>query len=255
MPGTDIAKRFYPGKLEKLLRKAYFFSKPLTPRRVQLFIRGSYIHIKRPFYRTIWPIDEKATSAPSGWTGWPDGKQFSLVLTHDVETEKGQDRCIHLAEMEKSLGFKSSFNFIAKQYTVSSESQDYLRSRGFEVGLHGLTHNGNLFRSKDYFQTQAVEINRYLKEWRAVGFRCPSMYHNLEWISDLNIEYDCSTFDTDPFEPQPDGMGTIFPFLVPRNSSPCSLPLAPLSSNDPLSSHEPSPPTSNLEPYTASANG
>jgi hypothetical protein len=25
-----------------------------------------------------------------------------------------------------------------------------------------------------------------------------------------------STFDTDPFEPQPDGMGTIFPFWVPN---------------------------------------
>ena len=24
----------------------------------------------------------------------------------------------------------------------------------------------------------------------------------------------CSTFDTDPFEPQPDGVGTIFPFWV-----------------------------------------
>jgi hypothetical protein len=29
------------------------------------------------------------------------------------------------------------------------------------------------------------------------------------------VEYDASTFDTDPFEPQPDGVGTIFPFWVP----------------------------------------
>ena len=39
----------------------------------------------------------------------------------------------------------------------------------------------------------------------------PSMHHNLEWIKDLDIEYDASTFDTDPFEPQADGVGTIFP--------------------------------------------
>ena len=56
----------------------------------------------------------------------------------------------------------------------------------------------------------------YLKDWNAVGFRSPSMQHNLDWIHDLDIEYDASTFDTDPFEPQSDGMGTIFPFLVPR---------------------------------------
>ena len=30
----------------------------------------------------------------------------------------------------------------------------------------------------------------------------------------MNILYDASTFDTDPFEPQPDGSETIFPFLV-----------------------------------------
>jgi hypothetical protein len=40
------------------------------------------------------------------------------------------------------------------------------------------------------------------------------MHHNLEWIGKLDIEYDLSTFDTDPFEPQPDGVDTIFPFWV-----------------------------------------
>src|ERR1700746_3430317 len=42
------------------------------------------------------------------------------------------------------------------------------------------------------------------------------MFHKLDWLHDLDIEYDASTFDTDPFEPQPDGHGTIFPFWVPK---------------------------------------
>jgi len=42
------------------------------------------------------------------------------------------------------------------------------------------------------------------------------MLRNLDWLHHLNIEYDSSTFDTDPFEPMPDGTGTIFPFFVPR---------------------------------------
>ncbi len=40
------------------------------------------------------------------------------------------------------------------------------------------------------------------------------MHHNLDWLRDLNVAYDASTFDTDPFEPQPQGAGTIFPFRV-----------------------------------------
>jgi hypothetical protein len=41
------------------------------------------------------------------------------------------------------------------------------------------------------------------------------MQHRLAWLHKLKIEYDCSTFDTDPFEPEPDGFRTIFPFWVP----------------------------------------
>jgi hypothetical protein len=32
------------------------------------------------------------------------------------------------------------------------------------------------------------------------------MHHNLKWLASLNIKYSISTFDTDPFEPQPDGV-------------------------------------------------
>lgn len=53
---------------------------------------------------------------------------------------------------------------------------------------------------------------------KLIGFRSPAMHHNLEWLHDLNIEYDASTFDTDPFEPQSDGVGTVFPFWVRGNS-------------------------------------
>ena len=59
-----------------------------------------------------------------------------------------------------------------------------------------------------------MPINHYLKEWNSVGFVSPSMHRNLAWMHELNIEYDASTFDTDPFEPQPEGVGTIFPFGV-----------------------------------------
>jgi hypothetical protein len=40
------------------------------------------------------------------------------------------------------------------------------------------------------------------------------MLHRLDWLHQLEIDYDMSTFDTDPFEPQPEGRHTIFPFLM-----------------------------------------
>ena len=45
------------------------------------------------------------------------------------------------------------------------------------------------------------------------------MYHNLDWTQSLNVTYDASTFDTDPFEPHPDGLGTIFPKWISANGT------------------------------------
>ena len=183
-------------------------------------LRRALIHRKLPANHNVWPIDLKSAGAPEGWKGWPEGKKFALVLTHDVETGEGHDQCHLLAEIEEKLGYRSSFNFVAEDYPVSDSLLKNLAGRGFEIGIHGINHK-NPFRNREHFRRQAVKINHYLKQWNAVGFRSPSMYHKLDWLHDLNIEYDASTFDTDPFEPQPDGMGTIFPFWVPgRKGSP-----------------------------------
>ena len=122
-------------------------------------------------------------------------------------------------DIDEKHGFRSSFNFVAGDYQVPAELLDEISTRGFEAGIHGLHHKGNIFRSRKVFEEHATKINQYQKQWGAVGFRSPSMYHNLEMIHHLNIEYDSSTFDTDPFEPQPDGAGTIFPFWVSGNSN------------------------------------
>lgn len=192
----------------------YYHLKPLIPRRVQIWLRSLVISQKRLAYSDVWPILESAGTPPDEWIGWPEQKQFALVLTHDVDTAKGQENCLELAKLEKKMGFRSSFNFVPERYDVSRELRRYLTDNGFEVGVHGLKHDGKLYASKKMFQERAIKINQYLKEWESVGFRSPAMHHNLEWIHELDIEYDASTFDTDPFEPQSDGVGTIFPFRV-----------------------------------------
>lgn len=209
----------------------YYLLKPLIPRRFQIWMRRRMAARKRRMNRDSWPILEKAGEKPKGWKGWPEGKTFAFVLTHDVDTARGQERCLDLAKMEKELGFRSAFNFVPERYEVSSKLRDTLGQWGFEVGVHGLNHDGKLFRSKKIFSERAKKINHYLRDWNAMGFRAPAMHHNLKWIGDLNIEYDSSTFDTDPFEPQPEGIETIFPFFfesLKKNTGyvelPCTVP-------------------------------
>jgi hypothetical protein len=129
------------------------------------------------------------------------------------------DQVRKIAELEMALGFRSSFNFIPEgEYSLSEDLVEWLLPRGFEIGVHDLHHDGSLFRSRADFTRQAPSINRYLGKWKANGFRAAFMFHNLDWIRELDIEYDASTFDTDPFEPQPEGVETVFPFFVPAKN-------------------------------------
>ena len=200
-----------------LLNKIYYHLKPIIPRILQVYFRRIVIIHKRKLFSDIWPIDKKANKQPNIWNGWPDGKKFALILTHDVETNNGQNQCKYLMDLELKLNFRSSFNFVPKRYNVSSSLRNELTSNGFEIGIHGLYHDGMLYSSSAVFDRRAKEINKYLKEWGAVGFKSPSMHRNLNWLHKLDIEYDSSTFDTDPFEPQPDGTGKIFPFWINGN--------------------------------------
>jgi glycosyltransferase involved in cell wall biosynthesis/peptidoglycan/xylan/chitin deacetylase (PgdA/CDA1 family) len=191
----------------------YYGIKPLVPARVRLALRGWLTRRKRKQFGAVWPILPGSERPPKDWPGWPEGKQFAFVLTHDVEGASGVAKCRPLMEVEKKYGFRSSFNFIPEgDYQVTPELREELAREGFEVGVHDLHHDGSLYRSRTGFAQKAARINGYLKEWGAVGFRSGFMFHNLEWLQDLDIQYDASTFDTDPFEPQPDGAGTIFPF-------------------------------------------
>ncbi|OIP89511.1 MAG: hypothetical protein AUK55_14345 [Syntrophobacteraceae bacterium CG2_30_61_12] len=195
-------------------RNLYYAIRPFIPRTLQIYARRAWCKIMRLQYHGVWPIDPRAGKLPRDWPGWPDGKQFGLILTHDVDTLGGLKRCRQLADLDLELGFRSSFNFVPERYPMDASVHGYLNDRGFEIGVHDLNHDGKLLSSRTIFADRAVKINGYLKQWNAVGFRAAAMHHNLEWFRMLNIEYDLSTFDTDPFEPQCDGVGTIFPFWV-----------------------------------------
>lgn len=196
-----------------LYRASFAYLKPIIPRRIQILLRRALVRAYLPSHSHIWPIDPNSNYPPENWKGWPDGKKFALVITHDIDTPEGHDHCMKLVEIEKQYGFRSSFNFVAEGYKISDRLIKDLKSAGCEIGSHSIKHK-NPFKSPEKFPVLASQINRYLKEWDAVGFRSPSMYHNMTLLHHLNIEYDASTFDTDPFEPQPDGVGTIFPFWV-----------------------------------------
>jgi len=208
----------------------YYALKPLLPRRLQLTLRRKYAPVQARRAFPAWPTEpilverrdaemrRRVAAAPEGRMPlvnfWPDGRRYAVVLTHDVEGPVGVANIERVREVERRHGFVSSWNFVAEGYVTPHELFDTLRAEGCEIGLHGIHHDGSLFRDRSSFERAQPAIRRYLAEWQAVGFRSPATHRNADWIAELPVLYDSSFPDTDPFEPQSGGCCSIMPFRL-----------------------------------------
>lgn len=145
---------------------------------------------------------------------WPNAAEYSLVLTHDVESADGMKMIPQLAKIENELGLKSCWNIVPFKYKVDRGLLRDLVAQGHEIGIHGFNHDGRLFSSYQEFMRRVPTINRALEDYQAVGFRSPMVHRNLKWMQHLNIEYDASCFDIDPFQAMAGGCGSLWPFMA-----------------------------------------
>ena len=88
-----------------------------------------------------------------------------------------------VAELEMAFGLRSSFNFVPEgEYVVPDGLRSWLTGNGFEVGVHDLHHDGNLYSSRRAFEEKAKRINKYLKDWGAVGLLANENKTSANWI-------------------------------------------------------------------------
>jgi len=145
---------------------------------------------------------------------WPDKARSALVVTHDVETAEGLKNVDRIATIEEDTGVRSSWNIVPYKYPLDTGLIRDLKDRGFEIGVHGYNHDGKLFKSKSIFRRRVAKINEAIDQFGAVGFRTPMVHRNLNWMQQLDIRYDSSCFDIDPYQSMPGGVGSIWPFLA-----------------------------------------
>jgi hypothetical protein len=186
----------------------------LLPRSAQIAVRRNSARRIALQHRASWPVPSIPPPPPPGFPGWPNGKRFALVLTHDVERGSGVPGCERLANLEEERGLRSSLAFVPLRYQTPERLRHALVDRGFEVMVHDLYHDGKLFRDRKVFEKRLPLVNDALHRFSTRGFASGAMHHNLSWINALDVDFDMSTFDVDPFEPQRCGLGRIFPLWV-----------------------------------------
>ena len=222
--GTD-QRGLAPWKLDLFYRV-----KGLIPRRVQLAGRRRLIRRHGLPAFPAWPLERSLSrlldfyarclllsrgdrSATFRWF-WPHGRRAAVALTHDVESAEGLRLALQLAGMEEEHGFRSSFNIVASWYPIDHGVVRELQDRGFEIGIHGVYHDRSMFSSRQTFLSQQPRLRAAAEEFGAQGFRSPATHRVFEWLGELPFAYDCSMPHSDPFEPQPGGCCSMWPFFI-----------------------------------------
>jgi peptidoglycan/xylan/chitin deacetylase (PgdA/CDA1 family) len=213
-------------------QRAYYALKPLLPRWLTRRMKRVYGAHRGRARQLAWPIEDRYVRFQFGVVSnlleilgranlpfidfWPDGRRFAFVLTHDIETAEGQAFASNVADIDAAFGFRSCFNFVPERYHVDRGLMDELSARGFEIGVHGLRHDGRDFATLRQFVHRATRMNEFIHDFGTVGFRAPLTHRNPQWMQMLDIEYDGSFFDTDPYEPIAGGTMSIWPFQLGR---------------------------------------
>ncbi|MGH8899578.1 MAG: hypothetical protein ACRDZ4_21760 [Egibacteraceae bacterium] len=224
----EVAGPSTAARVKKVAIAGYYRVRPVLPRASQIRLRRMFSRVQARSRFPRWPIETalhdlyarlfrhaaKLAQAPVPWLSlWPNGHSWALVLTHDVETSVGYRDIPVLRDLEVEAGYRSSWNFVPRRYAVDGEVLADLVSDGFEVGVHGLYHDGRDLESLSTLYERLPAIRTHADRWRAAGFRSPATQRVWEWMPLLGFDYDSSYPDTDPFEPQSGGCCSLLPYF------------------------------------------
>jgi len=212
-------------------RRLYYMMRPLLPVSVRKHLQKIHLsgweHIAFP----RWPVDvtveslmqsalalalknQGMTRIPFVWF-WPEGAPACAMVTHDVEGTAGRDFCDQLMDIDESFGTRSAFQIIPEVPSGTSETLlEHVRTRGFEVNLHDLNHDGYLFQNRETFLARAAVINRYARQFQCRGFRSAVMYRRQAWYDAFEFSFDMSVPNVAHLEPQRGGCCTVMPYFI-----------------------------------------
>jgi len=219
------------GERERLLHTIYYLLRPVLPLAVRKQLQRLVFRQRLRYAFPQWPVDcfvdqifeqlmgvklraSGQTEIPFIWF-WPDGNECALMMTHDVEQQKGADFCDFLMDLDDSYDIKAAFQLIPEgAYKDFEILASRIKNRRFELNIHDLDHDGRLYEHKELFEKRASRINEYGRRYGALGFRSGSMHRNQDWFEMLDFEYDMSVPTVSHLEPQYGGCCTVMPYFV-----------------------------------------
>jgi len=212
-----------------LARRLYYHVRPALPRGLQMVMRRRFTRIQERASFPSWPVEpalhalygyllglaESVLAAPLPWIApWPTPYEWAVVLTHDVEREVGYRHVETVAALEQQLGVRSAWYFVPERdYVVDPGLVRTLSDAGFEIGVHGLRHDGRDLIAGELEQ-RLPAIRAYAEQWGSGGFRAPATHRSWQLMEQLGFDHDSSYSDVARYEPQSGGSCSLFPFFI-----------------------------------------
>ena len=216
---------------QRFLRDAYYRLRPAMGVGLRKYLQR--LHSRRSNQAAFprWPVDTSVEQLhetllltlmkaqgleriPFIWF-WPRGAESCVLMTHDVEDHAGYAFCGELMDIDDAHGIKASLQVVPEgHYRCSDEMLGEVRSRGFELNIQDLNHDGYLFAEREEFLRRAKKINEYGRVFGAKGFRAAVLYRNLEWMDALEFSYDMSVPSVAHLDPQHGGCCSVMPYFV-----------------------------------------
>ena len=147
---------------------------------------------------------------------WPEAYSSCAIMTHDVETVAGLNFCESLMDINDSFGVKSSFQLIPEgpRYAIPEGLLNRIEERGYEVNIHDLNHDGDLYKDRREFLRPVERINDYGGTFGAKGFRSAVLYRNPDWYDSFSFSYEMSIPNVGHLDPQRGCCCTVMPFFI-----------------------------------------
>jgi hypothetical protein len=216
-----------------IVRDFYYRLRPFLPVAIRKHLQRTRLKDWKKIPFPHWPVDRtverileqllamsmKAQAihrVPFVWF-WPDSATSCAIMTHDVEQLAGRNFCSQMMDLDDSAGIKASFQIVPEErYPVPEGLLEEFRNRGFEINIHDLNHDGQLFSSRGEFLRRAERINGYARRYRALGFRSGVLYRNPAWYGALEFSYDMSFPNVAHLDAQRGGCCSLMPFFIGR---------------------------------------
>jgi hypothetical protein len=131
----------------------------------------------------------------------------SIIVTHDIDSEKGLERASALKKIEDDFGISSTWFVVAGEYSIPNQIARYLAEGYSEIGSHDMKHDGRLIHIKrqeelvNRLKNSKETLEQTFEGKKVTSFRAPLLQFNSRIISALERAGYESDFSLPCWEP------------------------------------------------------